>query len=285
MPLSDILRQPLRRLRTLLFPRPPGGVETQEVHDWRIDRLQRDVRLDVYLPPYYYEDQHRQYPFVLFNDGQDLPGMRTRARLEDLYQRQAIPPAILVGIYAGDRPREYATAGRLDYRGRGDRAAAYERFVRAELLPFLHRRYRLSHDAHFAGFSLGGLSAFDIVWRNPGLFRTAGVFSGALWWRSKPFRADQPDADRILHTTIANAQYQPGLRFWFQAGTEDETSDRNQNGVIDAIDDTLDLMRRLEQLGYHPQRDMHYREVAGGRHEPATWAEVLPEFLVWALNR
>ncbi|MCB0642407.1 MAG: hypothetical protein KDC44_12240 [Phaeodactylibacter sp.] len=73
------------------------------------------------------------------------------------------------------------------------------------------------------------------------------------------------------------------LQFWFQTGTNDETSDRNNNGIIDAIDDTLDLMKALKKVGY-PKTAMKYVEVENGVHHPSTWAKVMPDFLKWAFN-
>jgi hypothetical protein len=67
------------------------------------------------------------------------------------------------------------------------------------------------------------------------------------------------------------------------AGTQDETSDRNKNGVIDAIDDTLDLIATLREIGCS-EEDLSYLELEGGRHEPATWAQVMPDFLRWAFG-
>lgn len=71
------------------------------------------------------------------------------------------------------------------------------------------------------------------------------------------------------------------LEFWFQAGTEDETADRNNNGIIDAIDDTLDLIEVLHAKGYHKNRDMHFHIEEGGRHDVETWSRVMPLFLNW----
>ena len=76
----------------------------------------------------------------------------------------------------------------------------------------------------------------------------------------------------------------PGQRYWLQAGTLDEDEDRNHNGVIDAIDDTLDLIRELKRKGTHDV-DVHYLEVEGGRHDTQTWGQVMPDFLRWALIR
>ena len=74
----------------------------------------------------------------------------------------------------------------------------------------------------------------------------------------------------------------PPLRLWFQAGTEDEKDDRDGNGVIDAIQDTTELIDELVTRGFVRGRDVVYRETPGGRHHPSTWARELPEFLRWA---
>lgn len=249
--------------------------------------LGREVRLEVYLPPGW---MNEELPLIIFNDGQDLRRMKAFRRLRALYRARAIERMVVVGVYAGeDRMREYGTAGQPDYQGRGDRAQDYEWFIREELLPYLRLRYpQVTRDparTGIAGFSMGGLSAFDIAWRNPGHFGLVGVFSGALWWRSTPFNPQDPDADRILHQRVYEGSHQPGMRFWFQAGTEDEQSDRNNNGIIDSIDDTLHLMDALSSQGYQYNRDFVYVEVPGGHHNPETWSRVLPHFLKWAFPR
>ena len=262
-----------------LFPRGTVAVRTRELES---QHLRRSVRLDIYLPPAF---PWRPYRLVLFNDGQDLPGMDTARRLKTLYAERRLPPCLVVGIYAADRLREYGTAGQPDYLNRGDQAGAYREFIVRELLPYLEWHYRVSSDPRHravAGFSLGGLSAFDLVWKNAYQFGVAGVFSGALWWRSRPFRPEAPDANLIVHENVRDAAPVPPMRAWFMAGTHDEVDDRNHNGIIDAIDDTLQLLELLERRGYRRGPDVTYVQVEGGRHEPETWAEVLSDFLTWA---
>ena len=84
-----------------------------------------------------------------------------------------------------------------------------------------------------------------------------------------------------MHQLIRNGKLKPGLKFWFQAGTKDEQSDRNKNGVIDSIDDTLDLIAELTKKGYRPFHDIQYLEMKDGQHNTATWAEAMPHFLKW----
>jgi predicted alpha/beta superfamily hydrolase len=69
---------------------------------------------------------------------------------------------------------------------------------------------------------------------------------------------------------------------WFQAGTRDETADRDGNGVIDAIQDTTELIDELVKKGFRRGEDVVYHELPGGEHHESTWARALPEFLRWA---
>src|SRR4030095_1874938 len=100
------------------------------------------------------------------------------------------------------------------------------RFIMEELLPLIQITYHLpvTRTKAFAGFSLGALSALDIVWNHPSEFSTVGVFSGSLWWRSK----DQYDAtydddqDRIMHQIIRKSANKPRLKFFFESGKLDE---------------------------------------------------------------
>ncbi|MBR9922442.1 MAG: esterase family protein [Bacteroidetes bacterium] len=240
--------------------------------------MERSVKFDIYLPALYGKSNESQarYPLILFNDGQDLEALQLPKYLAD----PKTPPVICVGIFPEDRMNEYGTASSPDYKNRGNKAAAYSRFVMLELLPFLHSNFNISNNTQkvgIAGFSLGGLSAFDIAWNHPSTFGFCGVFSGALWWRSKDFKPKDPDADRIVHDSVSRLGVNPGLRCWFQTGTEDEISDRNNNGIIDSIDDTTDLIKILKRKGL-PEKNIRYLEIIGGRHEPATWAEALPDF-------
>jgi len=268
-----------------IFFRPAPQPELHVLENVPSAALRRPVKVRLLLPPGYYETD-RLYPSLYLNDGQDLEALRLQERLAKLYQKQAIAPFVLIALHAEeDRMQEYGTAGKPDYKKRGKKAGAYTRFVSEELLPLLQRRYRLLKGAEHravAGFSLGGLSAFDIAWNRPEYFSRVGVFSGSLWWRDRAFDPQRPDANRIVHKMVERGPKRSGLKFWLQAGTKDETADRNNNGIIDAIDDTLGLIEALKRQGYREGADIRYREVSGGRHNPQTWGKVLPDFLRWA---
>lgn len=249
--------------------------------------LKRTVRLDIILPPDY-NDTNDPYPVLFLNDGQDLPRLHLTNVLDSLYRQRAVRPFMVVAIHAGDRIQEYGTAAQADYMKRGSKAGLYTDFVLTELMPYIRKHYSVSpnpDDTAVAGFSLGGLSAFDLAFHHPDRFSRVGVFSGSFWWRSKKFDSRYvEDRDRIMHNLIRKGTYHPNLKFWLQTGTHDETSDRNNNGVIDSIDDTLDIIYELQSKGYNRPRDIRYVEVEGGEHNQETWSRVMPDFLVWAFS-
>lgn len=259
-----------------------------EAHILHSRHLKRDVKVDCYLPSGLADFSNLH--LLLVNDGQDLRTMRFEDILDDLYTEQLIEPIFCVGIHCStDRKNEYGTARYLDYKGRGAKAGLYSRFIFEELLPYIRKKYHIRSflQKSFAGFSLGGLSALDLVWNNPQEFYMAAVFSGSLWWRDK----DQDDEDfdedqhRIMHRQVREGGYYPWLKFYFEVGTKDEVNDRNNNGIIDAIDDTQALIRELENKGYDPETDITYLELKDGRHDVPTWARAFPDFLLWGWGK
>jgi enterochelin esterase-like enzyme len=88
-----------------------------------------------------------------------------------------------------------------------------------------------------------------------------------------------------MHQQIRNGKYAPWLKFFFQCGNLDEKKDRNKNGIIDSIDDTLDLIKELEAKGYDGKKDICYVELPEGKHDVATWSKAMPEFLKWGWGK
>ena len=244
--------------------------------------LDRDVLVDFYFPPHMQE--LNQVSLLLINDGQDLPVMLFTDILSNLYQNHSLQPVLCVGIHCGtDRKNEYGTEGQLNYRSQGAKAGEYTKFDLQELLPYIQKTYSVSSfaDKSFAGFSLGGLSALDIVLNHPDEFVNAAAFSGSFWWRSRGYgREYDDDTDRIMHACIRNLPYRQHLSFFFECGALDELADRNNNGIIDSIDDTLDIIKELKAKGYTDEA-IKYVELPDGMHNVATWARAFPDYLLW----
>ncbi len=250
--------------------------------------LHKKLRVDIYLPPNYHTEKDQKYSVLYANDGQDMKAAHLSENLLNLYQNQEISKIIVVAIHADrDRIQDYGTAIMADYKHRGSKAKAFSMFILHELMPYIRSHFRTTGKAAYMGFSLGGLSAFDMVWANPQIFDCVGVFSGSFWWRKKAYEDGYDDYnDRIMHTIVRSSESQGyDLRFWLQTGTEDENADRNNNGIIDSIEDTLDLIKELEAKGYRKDKEIRYVEVQGGKHDQATWGQIMPDFLRWAFGK
>ncbi len=247
--------------------------------------LDREVKVDFYFPPKSVNPLNLS--LLLINDGQDLITMRFEEILDELYGNNSISDLFCVGIHCSkDRKNEYGTANYLDYKGRGARAELYNLFILEELMPYIRISLAVYSfkEKCFAGFSLGGLCALDMVWNHPLEFSKVGVFSGSLWWRDK----DQNDEDfdenvnRIMHKQVKEStQFFPWLKFFFEVGTLDEVADRNKNGIIDSVDDTMSFIDILVEKGYDRKSDIRFLQLEEGRHDVPTWAFSFPDFLKW----
>lgn len=269
------------------FTRMPVVQSTlREVETFELESrfLERTVTIDCYLP----DSLLPETTLLLINDGQDLLAMDFNSILHETGKLKPLHSLMCVGLHCGkDRKNEYGTAQILDYKGRGAKAILHNKFVLEELLPFLRSHYQITsfRQKAFAGFSLGGLCAMDMVWNHPEEFTIAGVFSGSFWWRelSQDDPAFDEDVHRIMHRQVREGKYHPWQKYFFEVGTKDETADRNNNGVIDSIDDTVSLVEALKLKGC-PASNIQYLQLEEGRHDVSTWAKAFPAFLIWAFT-
>lgn len=245
--------------------------------------LNRKVKLDIIG----YKPVVGKIPcLLLLNDGQDIDSLGIPSFLAKRQQHKAYHP-VLVAIHAKNRKSEYGISGHPDYCGRGDKAGKYEDFVVNELFPVIRELTGIdfkSEHTYFAGFSLGGISAIDIALSNPQLFNGAGVFSGSFWWRSKAIGNGYMEDDRIFFQKYKSLQLKNHFKIWLMAGTDDERVDRNFNGVIDAVDDTLDIYDFLNDRASNHTTQIKLEIVNGGKHHASSWEKIFPEFIEFAFE-
>lgn len=263
------------------------------------------VKLAIHLPPGYDPAAAIDYPVLYLNDGQDAAAVELEPTLARLYADDAMEKIIVVAIdMLPDRMGTYGLSDRAGQRSVigdsrfgpvGSRAHDYSEWIAGELVPYIDSRYRTRRTPEgrsILGWSLGGLNAFNLGWEYPDVFARIGAFSPSFWLSSDRADAASVQRTRLAQGRVAAGPKRAGSRFWFAVGTAEETDDRDGDGVIDAVDDTLDLVRGLERLGYaanpeyamRPSRDedVAFELLQGGQHNQASWARMLPLFLQWA---
>ncbi len=259
----------------------------QQDDDLYSRHLQRHVKLTIINTPM--PDDKSQMNLLLLNDGQDMEKFRVKEIVDSLYSKKLIQPLLVVCIHAGDRMKEYGVADQPDYQNRGDKAGYYDAFINDELYPYAKKKagVRKFNSVVIAGCSLGGLSAFDIAWNHPDKIDKVGIFSGSFWWRDKDDKAaDYSDENnRIMQAKIRSSKKKPHLQYWFYVGAKEEEGDRDKDGIIDAVDDTKDLVDLIKSKNICAPEDIVYTEDPNGKHDWPYWSAQLPAFLVWAFGK
>ncbi|UNK48055.1 alpha/beta hydrolase-fold protein [Lysobacter sp. S4-A87] len=268
------------------------------------------VKVAVYLPPGYDEASDRRYRVLYINDGQDMAAVGLESTLSRLYADDAIEPVIVVaidmlsdrmGTYGlSDRAAGASLPGTSRFGPIGARAHEYAQWLATTLVPYVDSHYRTrvqASDRTMLGWSLGALQAFDMGWQYPDLFARVGAFSPSFWLPPLQPGGD----DRLAQGQVERGPKRDGLRMFIAVGSAEETDDRDHDGVFDALDDALTLIRGGRDgardlrglagsgypvsLAYAPCRqrtDIDFFLLDDGRHNQASWARMLPVFLHWA---
>lgn len=247
--------------------------------------LQRQVELSILSTPA--PDDKNTFNLLILNDGQDLEKMRIKQTVDSLYKKGLLKPLVVVGVHPSERMQEYGVAGSPDYQGNGSSAEKYSKFIDDELYPFIKKRsgVRKFSSVGMGGWSLGGLSAFDIGWDHNDKIDKVGIFSGSFWWRDKDSgdSAYSDDKNRIMLNKITSSHKRLHPQFWFYAGGAEETADRDHDGIIDVQDDTRDLINILKIK--KSISDIVYLEIKEGKHDQDSWSRIFPAFLIWAVGK
>jgi enterochelin esterase-like enzyme len=275
---------PFLFIMTLFFACNKGV--TQQQDELYSRHLQRSVTLTVINTPV--SDDHSNLHLLLLNDGQDIDRLHAKAITDSLFKAKRIQPLVIVAIHAGDRMQEYGVAGKPDHEKRGSKADQYDDFINNELYPYIKKKagVRKFKSVAFAGCSLGGLSAFDIAYTHNDKIQKVGVFSGSFWWRDKDTKDSSynNDKNRIMIARLKASRKKTDQQYWFWVGAKEESSDRDKDGIIDAVDDTRDMISLLKEKGV-PDRHLIYKEAPQGQHDWPYWSAAFPEFLIWACGR
>lgn len=252
-------------------------------------------------------------PVLYVNDGQDLEAVGVPGTLARLRRDDSIRPLLVVAIdMPVDRLGAYGLSDRVNARSVvvdssagaiGTHAHAYARWVTETLVPQIDARYRTQREPAaraVLGWSLGAAQAFDMAWQWPEVFGRVGAFSPSFWLASDRRDDASRQRTRLAHARVDATAQRPALKAYVSVGDAEETSDRDGDGVNDALDDARELVegwgdggpqrRGLRQLGYRidlepsarrVRADVAFDVVSGGTHAQATWAAMLPGFLRW----
>jgi predicted alpha/beta superfamily hydrolase len=273
--------------------RPPATVSAPSIVTRAINSTVTNIpgrTITIQLPRGYAENTWKRYPVVYFHDGQNVffPGGpfgtwdADRIATHETAQgrmREAILVAIPNGNALGsDRLQEYLPDGdTITLYGGGTvihpgKASQYAQFLADNVLPTLNFNYRTLDrpaDTVVAGSSMGGLASDYIGHTRSDRFGVTGIFSPA-YWAATNFTAARP------------AAVPPGVRRFVSMGTAESSSGESSSNVYwqGALTACNDFLR----AGQAVRRSLVFEGVAGGAHNEAAWARLLPRFFAFALD-
>ena len=153
-----------------------------------IPQLSRTRRVWIYLPEDYCDGNHKKYPVLYLNDGQNLFDDATSFSgewgIDEFLDTTSARKCIVVAVDHGNgkRMNEYNPYDNERFgKGEGD---LYADFIVQTLKPFIDREYRTLRkrdNTFIAGSSMGGLISMYTVLKYPKVFGGVGIFSPAFW--------------------------------------------------------------------------------------------------------
>jgi len=169
---------------------PSSPLAIGETFTLRSEALGETRRVNVYAAPGYGASPDAPLPVLYMPDGgigEDF--LHVAGLVQVSVGNGTMRPTLLVGIENTERRRDLTGPTRNPE----DRAIAprvggsaeFRRFLRAELMPEIRRRYRTTDETAIVGESLAGLFVVETFLLEPDLFDTYIAFDPSLWWNDK----------------------------------------------------------------------------------------------------
>lgn len=250
---------------------PVAAPELRLHRKFQSQYLEPERTLIVYVPPNYERELERRYPVLYMHDGQNLFDPSTAFggnewRLDDtaeeLIERGAIEPLIIVGIYNTGEQRIHEYTPTADAKLGGGKADLYGKMIVEEVKPFIEKTYRTlpgAENTAMGGSSLGGLVTLHLGLQYSNVFGKLAVLSPSVWWDNK-----------YILREIEQLPAKPPLKIWLDMGTA-------EGGM--SLEDTEMLRDAMSVKGWQVGRDLAYSEIEGATHSEIAWAERVGPFL------
>ncbi len=196
-----------------------NAVPAHDLFSVQSEALGERREVNVWTPPGYSADPARRWPVLYMPDGgidEDFPHVVNT--VNSLIASGAIRATIVVGIPNTQRRRDLTGPTRVkadsDIARHVGESAEFRRFIAAELIPEVEKRYRTTNERAIIGESLAGLFVLETMFTQPDLFTHYVALDPSLLWNNEalvdsvgPRLSRMDGAPRSLY--LATADYAP----------------------------------------------------------------------------
>jgi predicted alpha/beta superfamily hydrolase len=175
-----------------------------------------DYKISIALPEHY-DASKTAYPVLYVTDANSNFAAAAQVT-KKLQHDKTLPPMIVVGI--GYRTDSLAKILRLrdmtpDYdpalrRSHAGKSAAFLRFIKEQLMPYIKKNYRASADAGYAGTAIGGVFGLYVLFHEPQIFRHYLIVSPSIWYDSAVIFKYEHQYAQTHHDLFANVYLSAG---------------------------------------------------------------------------
>lgn len=246
--------------------------------------LQKYIDLTIISTPE--PSEKNDFNLLLLNEGGNLQKLKVKDITDSLYKKKLIKPLVIIGINTVDNNNLFGVTGEVDYLNTGKSAEKYTNFIINELLPFVKKKagVRKFNTITLAGFSKGGLSAFDVAWDNWQKFDKVGVFSGNFS-ESNLNPADKmykEEKNNLILNKINSSRKRPKLQYWFYAGGKVNNAGEPGTNVVD---NTRKLIALINKKKVGQEGDIYFQDMQDNGNDLSAWASIFPSFLLWVAGK
>jgi S-formylglutathione hydrolase FrmB len=277
-------------LAGILLAAPVGAQSPSQIREFEhapSPALAGDLLYSLYLPPGY-DEGNRRYPVLYLLHGKDgnhlewLHDGHVRETLDGLIAAGRVAPMIVV-MPDGGGSSWYVDS--KDVGGVGDYASAIGRDLVAAIDGSLRSRAEPQSRA-IGGLSMGGFGALRLALAQPFRYAAAASFSGALWSQITADSTPPPWINRVFSGSFGDPFQAARFAAQSPMGMIDGAAAAKGAPVIflsvgdddryKLYDDTYAAFTKMRAAGLSVEMRM-----TGGDHEWTTWAEELPDALLF----
>jgi enterochelin esterase-like enzyme len=251
------------------------------------ESLQKDMNVNVYLPPNY--DAQDKYPvlYVLhsykLNEDHWFNALNITKKADELITSGKIEPMIIVapkidnsfGVNSADH------TGYVDGSGKpGDEgvlnAGKYEDYITKDVISYVDSHFntiKSRNSRYIGGTSMGGFAALHIALRHPNLYSKVGghspaLFVGKMWdvlgKMIYPTSAVRQENDPLA---LAASQKLNKLNIYLDCGDQDDFKEGTK--------------KLSEILQAQKTKSFEFHTTPGGKHDDAYWSSQVENYLLF----